>query len=246
MTKLSQSLHVENLGSNIILNIVDEKPAVALSPRRGGRPSPEEGRQITVRILEAATELFFSQGFEATSIDDISARAAVSKRTFYTRFSAKDELFGAVIEHRVSFHLANLSKLGDCDKGPLQNDLLEIGFELSSIALSEKAVGLERLLTRETGKFPEIAKLYHQIVVARVRSFVTDIFDRANKRGEILIDDSSFLAEQFIHAVISGPLRLFMLGIEMPLQGEELRVYVGKVVDLFINGMMRPGQSAGA
>jgi len=219
--------------------VIDEKRAAdASAPRRGGRPSPEEGRQITVRILEAATELFFSKGFEETSIDDISALATVSKRTFYTRFSAKDELFGAVIDHRVNFHLANLAKLGNWDQGPLEKDLLEVGFELSSIALSEKAVGLERLLTRETGKFPELTKIYHRIVVTRVRSFVTEIFDRAKNRGEITSDDTAFLAEQFIHLVISGPLRLFMLGIEMPLEGEELQIHVGKVTHLFINGLM--------
>jgi len=221
--------------------VIDEnRPADMPPPRRGGRPSPEEGRQITVRILEAATELFFSQGFEATSIDDISARAAVSKRTFYTRFSAKDELFGAVIDHRVNFHLANLSKLGDCDKGPLQHDLFEIGCELTTIALSEKAVGLEKLLMRDTGKFPELTKIYHQIVMTRVREFVKAIFDRAQSRCEIGSEDTAFLAEQFIHAVINGPLRLFILGLEKPRQGEELQAFMNKVVALFMNGVARP------
>src|SRR5579859_7685368 len=50
-------------------------------------------------ILEAATELFLGQGFLGTSMDEVAARAAVSKRTVYNQFESKEALFVAIVEH---------------------------------------------------------------------------------------------------------------------------------------------------
>ncbi len=47
-------------------------------------------------ILRAAGEEFRAQGFVATSMDAIAARAQVSKRTVYNHFSSKAELFQAI------------------------------------------------------------------------------------------------------------------------------------------------------
>jgi AcrR family transcriptional regulator len=56
-------------------------------------PSSSSPRE---RILEAARELFYAQGVQATGVDALSARAGVSKRTLYREFGSKDEL---VAEH---------------------------------------------------------------------------------------------------------------------------------------------------
>jgi len=53
---------------------------------RGGRPTPEQAQQITERLIEAAENLFFAQGFEATSIDAIVSKAKISKRHFTPAF----------------------------------------------------------------------------------------------------------------------------------------------------------------
>jgi len=49
-------------------------------------------------ILAAARDLFASEGFDRTSVDAISARAGVSKRTVYDYFGDKQALLGAVIQ----------------------------------------------------------------------------------------------------------------------------------------------------
>lgn len=47
-------------------------------------------------MIEAARELFFRKGFDATSVDEIAARLELSKGTIYLYFSTKDELYFAV------------------------------------------------------------------------------------------------------------------------------------------------------
>ena len=48
-------------------------------------------------IVQAAIVEFRDNGFEATSVDKVAARAEVSKRTLYNHFASKDELFAAIL-----------------------------------------------------------------------------------------------------------------------------------------------------
>ena len=52
------------------------------------------------RLLDAAAELFYSQGVVATGIDAITARAGVAKMSLYNNFSSKTDLVNAYIQRR--------------------------------------------------------------------------------------------------------------------------------------------------
>ncbi|MGC8667404.1 MAG: TetR/AcrR family transcriptional regulator [Chthonomonadales bacterium] len=52
------------------------------------------------KLLHAARELFYRNGFIATSVDDIIAAARVSKSNFYYHFKSKEELGLAVLDQR--------------------------------------------------------------------------------------------------------------------------------------------------
>jgi AcrR family transcriptional regulator len=58
------------------------------------RPSPRQ------RILEAAHDLFYSQGIRATGVDRVIEVAKVTKVTFYRQFPSKDDLVAAYLEYR--------------------------------------------------------------------------------------------------------------------------------------------------
>src|ERR1700693_570770 len=73
---------------------------VRAGPRRGGRPSRQPAAPLSERILAAATQLFLSLGYGATSVEAVARRARISKRTFYHRFRDKPALFVAVV-HRI-------------------------------------------------------------------------------------------------------------------------------------------------
>ena len=49
-------------------------------------------------ILAAARKLFASDGFDATSIDAIAAKAGVAKGAVYHHFESKEEIFTSVLE----------------------------------------------------------------------------------------------------------------------------------------------------
>ena len=58
------------------------------------RTKPAEQRRAD--LLEAGRELFLAKGVAATSLDDITSRAGVSKGLFYLYFRSKDDLLAAL------------------------------------------------------------------------------------------------------------------------------------------------------
>lgn len=50
------------------------------------------------KIFEASMKLFADKGYEATSIEEITATVGVAKGTLYYHFSSKEEIFNFLIE----------------------------------------------------------------------------------------------------------------------------------------------------
>ncbi|MGE0565401.1 MAG: TetR/AcrR family transcriptional regulator [Pseudolabrys sp.] len=70
------------------------------------RRSKEETRRL---ILDAAYGLFWRQGFLRVSMDDIAARAKITKRALYQHFTSKDELIAATLAQSSALALQRLS-----------------------------------------------------------------------------------------------------------------------------------------
>lgn len=55
-------------------------------------PTRPGGRGARTRILNAASELFYFEGINATGVGRIASKASVSKRTLYQHFASKSAL----------------------------------------------------------------------------------------------------------------------------------------------------------
>ncbi|MCW3842104.1 TetR family transcriptional regulator [Micromonospora yasonensis] len=64
----------------------------------------EDTRQ---RLFVAAVELIAEQGFSATTVDDIAARAGVAKGTVYYNFESKTALFEELLRHGIGLLTAD-------------------------------------------------------------------------------------------------------------------------------------------
>jgi TetR/AcrR family transcriptional repressor of nem operon len=71
-------------------------------------------------VLEKATQLFWSKGFEATSTDELLAVMGIGKSSFYNAFKGKRELFEKVIENFVNQSIAALLKDIEANIDPIQ------------------------------------------------------------------------------------------------------------------------------
>jgi TetR/AcrR family transcriptional repressor of mexJK operon len=215
------------------MNVTKAKPT--RSPRRhSGRPTKEQAGQITGQLIDVATRLFLESSFEAVSIDLIAATARISKQTFYARFASKEALFAAVVRKSVNDLLVP-EVTGSNRDGPIEVTLIRIGVELSKRALAPAAIAMDRLIASEAHQFPQLALAYHENAV-HVRELIADIFANAMRDGQIRFAEARFLAEQFLYAVVDGPVRTAILSGKVAKSDKELREHVTAAVRLFLDG----------
>src|SRR5579859_6205907 len=78
-------------GDRILTAMSDARPRSARLPRH------ERRRQL----LDAALEVFVSQGYHAAAMDEIAERAGVSKPVLYQHFPSKLDLYLALLDESV-------------------------------------------------------------------------------------------------------------------------------------------------
>jgi len=59
------------------------------------------GKERREQLLDVGRSLFAERGFEATSIEEVAARAGVSKPVVYEHFGGKDGLYAVVVDREV-------------------------------------------------------------------------------------------------------------------------------------------------
>jgi AcrR family transcriptional regulator len=67
------------------------------------------GRERREQLLDVGRALFAEKGFEATSIEEIAARAGVSKPVVYEHFGGKEGLYAVVVDREMSALMDRLS-----------------------------------------------------------------------------------------------------------------------------------------
>ena len=59
--------------------------------------TPHDGDEISVRILDAASELFLTHGIRRCSVEDIAEHSGLGRTTIYRRFDGRGQIIEAVI-----------------------------------------------------------------------------------------------------------------------------------------------------
>ncbi len=75
------------------------------------------GTERREQLIEVSRRLFAEKGFEGTSVEEIAARAEVSKPVVYEHFGGKEGLYAVVVDREVGYLLARIeSALADADR----------------------------------------------------------------------------------------------------------------------------------
>jgi TetR/AcrR family transcriptional regulator, mexJK operon transcriptional repressor len=203
--------------------------------RHGGRPSRAAALQLRDRILEVATELFLTEGYGSTSIEAVAARARISKRTFYHRFDDKAALFAAVV-HRIIEQIRPPPEVPLLEGATLQEILRRLAGFILRAALSPQAIALQRLITAESARFPNLVRaVYDEGWAQEATALIGDLLSRELRDPRLTIELRSFAAAQFLHMVVALPQRRIM-GLGAPMTPGELDAWADDAVNLFLNG----------
>ena len=153
------------------------KPAQTKTRRREKDVRPQQ-------IVAAAFEEFAEKGFAGTRLEDVAARARVSKGLPYLYFKTKVELFKAVVRSVITSHF-------DVIRGQMETTNLSVEAFLKGpfLRFIQELVGsrrafIARLLIAEGHKHPELTKFYYETVVSRGIETLTKLIDRGIASGE--------------------------------------------------------------
>lgn len=135
-------------------------------------------------IVAAALQLFADRGFAATRLEDVATIAGVSKGTVYLYFESKEQLFEAVVREAIAPNIDRAEALVDTFEGPTA-ELLRALFEFMAGVLETPLTGVMKLLVAESGNFPQLARLYADLVLRRVFGLLRRILERGVARGEL-------------------------------------------------------------
>jgi TetR/AcrR family transcriptional regulator len=157
------------------MQIEESSKPVRWARRKESRPG---------ELLAAALDSFVEFGFAATRLEDVAAKAGVSKGTLYLYFKNKEELFKAVLKESI---LPLIEEFADEAKtSTLKNDdLIRYFFSQWWVRFgSTKLSGICKLMTAEAGNFPELAMFFQQEVIERNNQLLLSLVRKGVAEGD--------------------------------------------------------------
>ena len=190
-------------------------------------------------IAAAALAMFVEKGFAATRLEDVAARAGVSKGTVYLYFESKDALFKAAIDAAMMPAIEAAEALAN-EAGRSAADLLRCFVEgwwrmVGSTALG----GLPKLLVAESGNFPEIAHWFHDSIIRRAQKAMARIIEAGIARGEFRQVEADLAARIFFAPMFSYVIWQRAFG-EVCCELPPPQRFFGAAVDLLVHGLANP------
>jgi AcrR family transcriptional regulator len=169
------------------------------------RPTaPPAGRKLDV-VTRAAWELFFDQGFSATSMDAVAKAAGVSKTTLYAYFPSKEALFASLIVAECD-DLERDLPLPDLSEG-LQQALREFARRYLHVFMKRRDVAFVRIIANESGRFPQLARLFYERGPLATIRRLAQLLDKAKAENLLEFEDSTEAAKLFL-SLVRGELPL--------------------------------------
>lgn len=146
-------------------------------------------------ILDAALAVFAEKGFSAARMEDIAAKAGVTKGTIYLYFPSKEEVFKSLARQHVADNLAVASEEARKFEGSAFDFLSIFLHRCACMMLTSEAVALPKIIISESGNFPELATFWRKEVIDKSTAMLSGIIAKGIARGEIRNAPAEFIAK---------------------------------------------------
>ena len=152
-------------------------------------------------LLAAALDTFFDHGFAAARMDEIAARAGVSKGALYLYFDSKEALFKALI---TSLAMPNLDRIEAiaAAASSVAEALNGLAAYAPTMIRHSNIPRLMKVMIGDSHLFPEIVADYRTRILDRVLGALTLMLDRAKQRGEIATENPALTARLVIAPIL--------------------------------------------
>lgn len=187
-------------------------------------------------LTAAALELFVERGYAATRLDDVAAKAGVSKGTLYLYFSSKEELFKAVVREGIVPAIERGEKLFEEHSGSIAELIRDLIYGWWESIGSTRLAGIPKLMIAESGNFPEIAQFYYQEVISRGHKLVGSALRRGMEKGEFRQLDVDYTVRLILAPLVMLVVWRFSFDI-CDSKCLEPKKYLEQHIDIVLNGL---------
>ena len=145
------------------------------------------GEQRRRQILKVAMELFARQGFSGTTTKRIAEEAGVSEAMVFRHFATKEELYHAILDHKVCE--GGMGPLPwedeDLKEAIEKSDDFEVFYKVAKASLEHQQsdVGFVRLLFHSAFENHELATMFFEEFVWRCYDFLGEYIRKRQKEG---------------------------------------------------------------
>lgn len=135
-------------------------------------------------IIEAALEMFVTNGFNGTRLDDVARLAGISKGTLYLYFASKEDLFRAVVQQVIIPEVEKAEKHAAQFVGSQRELIASLLLNWWNSVANTRLASIPKLMVSEAANFPELAEFYVSHVVSRARNIIAKAVAIGVKNGE--------------------------------------------------------------
>jgi len=169
-------------GEQDLASVIELKTAPVPAARKpNGAKVRMTGQQRREQLLNVGRKLFAEKGFEAVTVEEIAAKAGVSKPVVYEHFGGKEGLYAVVVDRETNYLLDSISEalIGSRNDGASARGLVEqAGLALFNyIDSNPQGFGIlvrDSPVTTQTGSFAslmvDIATQVEDVLAAEFKS----------------------------------------------------------------------------
>lgn len=187
-------------------------------------------------VLDAAEKAFLQYGFAATSMDDIADAAGVSKRTVYSNFGSKDELFAEVIRQRCSVVVPGEEIVRKADTLELEAGLRLIATAFLRGVFARAQVELYQTVVAAARLQPDIGRIMYEGPIMSTQDMVAAHLARQKEAGRLAIADPELASAQLIALLKTNVHMKLLLNQPAKLSVRAIEASAAESVRLFLYG----------
>ncbi len=142
------------------------------------------------KIFETSMKLFAEKGYDATSIEEITATVGVAKGTLYYHFSSKEEIFNFLVEEGVKLLKNSITIKTEKLENSIDKIKAIVLIELKVLVKYENFMTIILSQIWGTGERSRICKKHVFEYIAQIQ----EIVEEGIKKGEIIESDPNVVA----------------------------------------------------
>lgn len=198
-------------------------------------PQTKRGHERCVALLESATELFLSHGYDAVSLDDIVSHAGGSKASIYKYFGNKDGLFKAICDYRRVQFFKDISISYNQESLDLRTNLINTLLNFNLHIQKPENASFMRLVMEQGQRDPELARYIHDNGPLKIQQIVANVLQQAHDDGLLHCENPIYSAQLYFGILRNLEWRI-IIGVPLEHSDQEILDYIHYAVDRFLDG----------